>query len=468
MPLLFVLIAFFIVFVMSQRSLALGLITAIGVGYFSGIIRANYQSIETTFLFDSAIAAFYASVFLGHTQKFKRALGSQAGQFALILILWPIFLAMIPVNNFFVQLVALRGNIWLLPLVIIATRLQREDLFILARGFAILNFIAMLVGIYLYFNGVESLYPKNEVTRVIYNSKDVVGGLYRIPSIFLSAHAYGGTMVLTIPFLLGGLVYKNRPIFERALFAAGLVGAIAGILFCAARQPMWMLGLILVATWVQTGMSPKVGIILAIFAGCGLYVMSGNERFQRGVTLDVGDGDKSFTFNRIYGSVNEELFETIFEYPFGAGMGTSVGTSIPYFLSEYQPTPIGAENEYSRIAVDQGWIGLGCWLFFLFWTHVPRPNVRAPSLSFLLRMIHSTSALYWATAFIGTGTLTSIPSAAIMLTVLGILISQREAAVRSAKTLKRLRKLKAKLRASGSRIPIPQPNPVLSSMEIPK
>jgi len=437
---------------------------AISVGYFSGIIRANYQSIETTFLYDTAIFALYTSVSLGHTKKFKNAITSQAGQFVLMLILWPLFLTLVPINNFFVQLVALRGNAWLLPIVIIATRIKRDDLFVFARGFAILNVIAMAVGMYLYVKGVESLYPRNEVTRVIYSSKDVGGtsdkeALYRIPSVFLSAHAYGGTMVLTIPFLLGGLLYRKRHIFERALFVAGLVGAVAGILFCAARQPLWMLGLILIATWIQTGMSPKVGIVLGIFAACGLYAISGNERFQRGIDIAKGAGDSSFTARRIYGSVNEELFETFFAYPMGAGMGSSVGTSIPYFLSDFQPKAIGAENEYSRIAVDQGWIGLGCWIFFLVWTHVPRPNSREPSLSFLLRMMHSTTAMMWLTAFIGTGTLSSVPSSTIALTMMGILVSQREEAFklnRLQKKLRKERKIRRPLRNPS--IPVPDSN----------
>jgi hypothetical protein len=436
----------------------LGLISAIGVGYFSGVIRANYQSIETTFLFDTAIVALYASVFLGHTPKFRKVFSGLSGQFVLILILWPLFLACVPINHYLVQLVALRGNVWLLPLIIIATRLKLADVFVLTRGFAVLNIIAMGVGVYLYFNGVESLYPRNDVTRVIYNSQDVVGGLFRIPSVFLSAHAYGGTMVLTIPFLLGGMVYQKRHLLERGLFAMGLVGAVAGILFCAARQPLWMLGMILVATWIQTGMSLKFGLIMALFAGSGLYAMSGNERFQRGMTLHVGDGDKSFTYNRIYGSVNEQLFETIFELPLGAGMGTSVGTSIPYFLSEYQPEPVGAENEYSRIAVDQGWVGLGCWLFFLVWCHFPRPTSTNSSQSFLLRMLHSTTGLYWATAFIGTGTLTSIPSAAIMLISVGFLINQREVEQRKERMLRRFRAWKIRT----------QPATAYATMAIPK
>ena len=460
MPLLFLILAFFLVFVLSQRSIALGIMGAIGIGYFSGIVRANFQSIATTFFFDVGVFALYLSVFLGHTPKLKKAIYSQSGQFVLILIFWPIFLSLIPINNFYVQLVALRGNVWLLPFLIIATLLKKEDVFVIARGFAILNVIAMVAGVYIYFNGVESLYPINDVTRVIYGSKDVVGGRYRIPSIFLSAHAYGGTMVLTLPFLLGAFAYYNRSIFERALMVAGIAGAISGILFCAARQPIWMLGLIMVSTWVQTGLSPKVGIILALFLGSGLYAMSGNERFQRGISLEVGDGDKNYTFNRIYGSVNEELFDTILAYPLGAGMGTSVGTSIPYFLSDYQPIPIGAENEYSRIAVDQGWVGLGCWLAFLFWSHYPFPSARSPSQAFLLRMLHSTTGLYWATAFIGTGTLTSIPSSAIMLLSMGIIVSQRESEKRHTRLKNKRRHRREVLRHERARqLPVPDFQP---------
>jgi hypothetical protein len=450
----FPLLAFALVFVVAQRSLSLGLLAAIGVGYFSGIVRANFQSIATTFFFDAGIAGLYASILFGHTAMLKKAIMSPGGQFMLLLVGWPLFLTMVPVNHFFVQLIALRGSVWLLPIAIIATRFKKKDLFLLARGFAVLNIIAFGVGTYISINGVETLYPRNEVTRIIYNSKDVRSSdssdtSYRVPSVFLSAHAYGNTMVLTIPILMGAVAYRRRGVIERGLLVAGVVAAIFGILYCAARQPMWVLGLILVVTWFQTGLSPKVGIFLALLAGIGLYSAAKSERFQRGFSTTTSpDGDRSYTFNRVYSSLNYDALDTFFKYPMGAGMGSSVGTSLPYFLSHVQPETIGHENEYSRIQVDQGWIGLSLWLAYILWSHFPRPKTLDRDMDFPLRMIHSTTGLFWATAFIGVGLLSSIPASAIMLLNMGFMVGQRDEGSRAIRLHKRLQTLKERHLAS--------------------
>jgi hypothetical protein len=437
--------AFFAVFVLCQRSIGLGVLASFAIGYFSGVTRANYQSVATTFFFDGGVLGLYFSVFLGHTFKFTQALRSSTGQICLLLVAWPAFLTLVPVNHFLVQLVALRGTIWLLPFVLIASQLKKKDFLTLAIGIAVLNLITLAVSSYLYVNGVPSLYPKNEVTRIIYNSADVAGGYFRIPSTFLSAHAYGGTMVLSMPFLLGPLVNRQSSIFLKTLLAAGLIAAIFGVLMCAARQPLWALGLIVIATWAQTGFSVKFGAALAVLVAIGLYLISTDERFQRGMTLDIGDGDKMYTLNRVSNSINEGLLETFLKYPFGAGMGSSQGTNLPYFLAKDAPSEIGAENEYSRIQVDQGWVGLGLWLFFLYWCHFPLPKSTDKEMGFYLSFLHSSTGLFWATAFIGTGTLQSIPQSALMLTAMGIVVSQRELERKKIRNLRRLKLMRQKI-----------------------
>ena len=55
-----------------------------------------------------------------------------------------------------------------------------------------------------YFFGLDWFFPHNQVTELIYLSKDLVGHTqYRIPGPFANAHAYGGTMVMGLPLLLG-------------------------------------------------------------------------------------------------------------------------------------------------------------------------------------------------------------------------------------------------------------------------
>ena len=101
-----------------------------------------------------------------------------------------------------------------------------------------------------------------------------------------------------------------------------------------------------------------------------MAVAADNERLQRADTLE----DTEFVSERIRASANESFFELMVQYPAGAGMGSAFGTSIPYFLADPTPTAIGLENEYSRILVDQGLVGLGLWLAFLVWLlHRPPP-----------------------------------------------------------------------------------------------
>ena len=53
-------------------------------------------------------------------------------------------------------------------------------------------------------------------------------------------------------------------------------------------------------------------------------------------------------------------------------------SSIPSFLADRAPPQIASENEYSRIQIEQGWVGLFAWLAFLGWLFMrpPRPMRR--------------------------------------------------------------------------------------------
>ena len=218
----------------------------------------------------------------------------------LFLITWPAFLCLVPINYFLIQCVALRAAIWFLPVLLIAARLTTADLAVLARGLVVLNLVALAVGIYVYVHGVEALYPVNAITEIIYRSRDL-GGMtkyHRVPSSFLSAHAYGGTMLCTLPFLLDRLAGVTVRLLDRCLALAGVVAAAGGMLMCGARSPLVVSGFALVIACVLTRFSLKLGLVVALLAGVGLIVARSDERLQRITTL----GDSESVSGRIAGS----------------------------------------------------------------------------------------------------------------------------------------------------------------------
>jgi hypothetical protein len=426
MDAIFPISAFVLTLVASRRSLGLALVVVFGVGYLHGVIRANFLGVATTFMFDSGLLGFYLGTCLFHANRFAGIWSEPATRFLAFLIAWPAVMAMVPVNDLLVQLVALRGTVWFLPVLLIATRFRASDLTVLARNLAGLNLMALAGGIYVYQNGIESLYPQNAVTQIIYISKDVSGHeYYRVPSTFLSAHAYGGTMLFSLPFLLGQLFGPRVASWDRALATIGVVAAGVGILLCAARSPAVMIVLATAVVLVQSRFSPRVALVGAGLAIALVVVALSDERLQRVTTLE----DTDYISTRVEDSTNVSLLELIASHPFGAGMGSSVGTSIPYFLADRAPKQIGLENEFSRILVDQGWIGLAGWIAYLFWLfRVPPPFRPAARWGVGVASMYGLCLVIWATALTGAGTLSSVPQSVLMLAQMGVISRLRQSA----------------------------------------
>ena len=423
MDIAFPITALLATFLGTRRSLGLGFVAMIAVGYFNGIIRANFLGIFTTFMFDAGLLGLYLGFFLGPLGRADGLWTGTASKFCLFLVGWPAMMSFIPINDLFVQLVALRATVWFLPVMILASRLTALDLAVISRGLAILNLTALAGGIYIYQNGVESLYPVNAVTQIIYISKDVVDHeFHRIPSTFLSSHSYGGAMLFSLPFLLERLFGVNAGKWDRLLCGLGAIAAVAGILLCAARQPGVTLAVATIIAWVCTRFHPKFGLAAAAMILAALAISFGDERLQRLSTLE----DTEVVSRRIEGSANESFLELIADYPLGVGMGSSVGTSIPFFLSDRAPEQIGMENEYARILVDQGWVGLAAWLAFLGWLLCRPPPLRLGTRWGIgVVLMYALVLTNWGTAFIGTGTLAAIPSSVLLLTQMGVLIRAR-------------------------------------------
>lgn len=423
--LLFVPLAAFLgVFVLALRSLGWGFVGLLAIGYVNGVVRANYLSVQTTFMFDAGVLGLYMGFLAGRPRDVADVLQSPAGQWVLALIAWPALLCLIPVNNFLVQLVALRATVWFLPVLLVASRLRADDLTVLARGLAVLNLVALAGGLYVYQFGVEALYPRNAVTEIIYKSADVAGYQYhRIPSLFINAHAYGGAMLFSLPLLLDRLFGRAVGIIDRSLAAVGVAAAVGGILMCAARQPIVMFVVVALIGWAVTRFNPVVGIVGVVLAAMGIAVAATDERLQRATSLTETEA----VTERVRGSANETFLQLMVDYPAGAGMGSATGTSIPYFLADQAPASIGLENEYSRILVDQGLVGLGLWLAFLVWLlHRPPPLMLGTPWGIAVVLMYAMVLTNWVTAFIGSGTLSSVPGAVMLLMQMGILARVRE------------------------------------------
>lgn len=397
-----------------RKSLGWGMLALLTVGYFYGILRANLPTSFSHFIFDCGLLGLYAS------QDWIKMDARDANRleklrwWVIALMLWCVLLVPLPFQPLLVSLVGWRGNAFFLPVLLLGARLKEEDLSELSAGMAVLNVAALAFAGAEYFKGVEAFYPPSAVTAIIYASTDVAGGYFRIPAIFANAHAFGGTMVATMPYLIGGWD-RARTKRRRLLNVMGIAAALLGILMSATRQN-FVLGAVLVLVVLVTRRGSFTGLVVfLLLIGSAMYVAMTNERFQRFKTL----GDTSAVETRIAGSVNRGFFEILEQYPMGNGLGGG-GTSIPYFLEGDVRNPIGMENEYARILCEQGIIGLLLFLGFVFWYFI-RGGVAFANGPWVnsRRMVWCLAAFSLASSFMGTGLLTAIPQTPILLMGMG-------------------------------------------------
>jgi hypothetical protein len=331
------------------------------------------------------------------------------------LIGWPLLLFLIPNQDLLIRFVGLRANVFLLPFILIGARLGNDGKYDLAVRLAILNIAVFAVASVEFFVSIEPFFPRNEVTRLIYLSKDVMGNsAYRIPSTFTGAHAYAGTMVMSLPLLLGALHQKKSQPLHKPLLVAAVIVSLLGVFVAATRLHFIAAAIVMTVTLfsIRSRAGYLVGLIL-ILAGVG-WVVSSEQRLQRFTNLQ----NTEMVSERVAGSVNMGFFDLATAYPFGNGLGGG-GTSIPYFLSDRIEKPIGMENEYVRIMLEQGLIGLVLWIAFIVWL-LTRRGIDPSDPWFLgRRLAWVACAVYFATGLIGTGLLTSIPQTCLLLLSVG-------------------------------------------------
>ena len=407
-------IAFAACYWAGRRSLGQGLVMLLTFGFFYGILRANLLTTTSHFIFDAGMIGLFLSPCWHAVNAAEKKRSAVIQVWTILLIAWPILLVALPFQPFLISLVGLRGNTFFIPLLLIGSRLREKDLFELSLGLAVLDLVVVAFGGAEYFMGLERFFPVSPVTMIIYSSGDAGGGFYRIPATFTSAHAFGGTMVATLPFLVGLWTrVENR--FYRLLGLTAMVMAMLGVLMSATRLNFVlgsaMIGFVIFTTSMKTR---QKAFFLVIIAAIGIIAM-GNVRFQRFKSL----GDTEGVTERVAGSVNLGFWEILTEYPMGNGLG-GAGSSIPYFLQGQMRNPIGMENEYARILGEQGIIGLVLWLSLVVWFLFQAPTAfeKGPWAT-SRRLVWCSAAISLVTAFIGLGLLTSIPGTVFLALGIG-------------------------------------------------
>jgi hypothetical protein len=407
-------LAFCSTFLTSRRSLWQGILVLLTWGYYYGILRANLQAGYAHFLFDAAIVALYiAQLDRALNASEKRRTGALRS-WLVCLVGWPLVVCFFPFQPLLVSLVGLRGSAFLLPIALLGARLTGPDVARLGAGLAGLNLTVLGFAAAEYIYGIEGFYPLSPVTQIIYASRDVAGyTAHRIPATFANAHAYAGTMVMTLPFLFGAWAVEGRRQYQRGLML-GMVAAGLGVLMAATRTHfVVMLAVVTFAVLMGRIEGRQRVALLAAVAVLTLLTLR-NARFQRFTTL----ADREMVENRIAGSVNRKFWEILAEYPWGNGLGGG-GTSIPYFLAERVNNPIAMENEYARILGEQGIPGLLIWMFFIGWFITRRSALMNVPWADGRRVAWFACCCYLGIGLTGTGLLTSVPQAALMMINLG-------------------------------------------------
>src|SRR5947209_13021646 len=225
-------------YVAGKRSLVVGLVVVFAVGYFYGILRANLPETASHFIFDAAVVGLYATQLLKRGSRADRRRTQLLGIWVGVLVAWPFLLFFVPAQDYAVQLVGLRGNIFLLPFLLLGARLKDGEVRRLALAIAVLNLVVFFFACAEYVGGVERFYPQNQVTQLIYmsvvnenyNNPDRSDAL-RIPATFTGAHAYAGTMVLTFAFLFGAWIQKKgwQRNWHRHLLTASMAATIIAV-----------------------------------------------------------------------------------------------------------------------------------------------------------------------------------------------------------------------------------------------
>jgi hypothetical protein len=410
--------AFVLCLQMGRRSLVAGLCALLTVGYAYGIVRANLPDGFSHLIFDAAVLGLYVAQLPKRPAVWQFHRSEDVRNWLIVLMAWPALLFVMPWQDPLIQLVGLRGSIFLLPFLLLGARLTGDDVYKLALWLSVLNLAVGALACVQFVVGVEPFFPRNAVTDIIYRSRDLAGyTAYRIPATFANAHAYAATMVMSIGVIGGAWVQGHHGKWQSRLMGAAIAMAMLAVFMSATRLNALIL-FALVVTTVFTGKLPGAYrfrwlIVLAVVA----YMVGGDERLQRFRTLQ----DPEFLAERLAGSVNLSFLELVRQYPLGNGLGGG-GTSVPYFLQDRIRNAVIMENEYARILLELGVPGLVMWTLFIGWVFTRRHVRREDMFYFGRRLAYVACICSFGTGLIGVGLFTSVPTTALLLLLTGWIV----------------------------------------------
>src|SRR5207247_10775796 len=101
----FCLLSLILVFFFGRRSLGAGMVALLTVGYAYGILRANFPTDASHFIFDAGVLGLYAAVFMTPAQREARYRSLSLQPWMAALMAWPLLLFFVPKQDWLIQLV---------------------------------------------------------------------------------------------------------------------------------------------------------------------------------------------------------------------------------------------------------------------------------------------------------------------------------------------------------------------------
>jgi hypothetical protein len=196
----------------------------------------------------------------------------------------------------------------------------------------------------------------------------------------------------------------------------------------AARVHMITAALISLAVTFSGQLSRRQWVRWAVALAIVGYVVAGNARLQRFTTL----GDRAGVRERVGGSVNDDFVTVVTSHPLGRGLAGG-GTSVPYFLRDPRNSGALLENEYARIALEEGIPGLVMWAAFFLWVLTRGAGRDRDAWWLGRRLTWVVSASFFVSGMLGIGMLASVPQTMLMMLTIGWLTTARRTAAAAAR-----------------------------------